>query len=79
MKKDLLPGTLDNHRRWKANNAKRLAGRMKNDNDLPCMSCACIGNCECGHAPLAAPEHNCELDPETLGCYCCKMLEDDNA
>jgi len=47
----------------------RLWRKMRNG--MPaCIICGCKGNMECGHEPLGAPEHNCELSP-TLECYCC--------
>lgn len=47
-----------------------------------CRECGCAGNCECGHRPLAEPEHWCELDvnddDESGRCYCCRAVERDN-
>lgn len=47
--------------------------------ELLCASCGCRGNCECGHAPLAAPDHLCELDindeHESGRCYCCRAVD----
>ena len=40
----------------------------------PCLSCGCIGNCSCGHDPVAG--HGCELDigedGEACICWCCR-------
>jgi hypothetical protein len=64
---------IDEHRRW--------CGRDKTsdpeDDAVPCDHCGCDGNCHCGHEPLAAPEHNCELCEcgEEWICYCCLALE----
>lgn len=48
------------------------------DGNLPCIACECGGNCECGHSPLGAPEHLCELDVNDQGeshrCYCCRAM-----
>jgi len=51
----------------------RLWQRMREE--IPeCVICGCRGNVECGHEPLGAPEHNCELSP-TLECYCCLIKQ----
>ena len=51
------------------------ADRLAKGSEVPwCVSCGCKGNAECGHEPLGAPEHGCELSP-TLECYCCLIKQ----
>jgi len=46
----------------------------------PCDKCGCVGNKECGHEPLGAPAHHCELDINSDGergwCWCCRIEEE---
>lgn len=64
------------HRQWLRRDHRRKPER----GELVCSRCGCAGNQECGHTPLAAPKHYCELDindeGETGSCYCCRMLDE---
>jgi hypothetical protein len=81
-KKQLTPATIETHKAWRDNRIARIRRKLacRSIGEVCCESCGCIGNCECGHEPLAAPVHHCELaanDPENdrCVCYCCIATE----
>ena len=62
------------HEAW----VRRRNRRKAEPGEILCQLCGCGGNQECGHDPLGAPEHYCELDigdqHEKAECYCCRKL-----
>lgn len=50
--------------------------KIKNNEDVECVECGCIGNCSCGHEPYDK-EKCCTLD-SFLVCPCCNLKTEDN-
>jgi hypothetical protein len=64
------------HNEYRKGRRDRFRAMSKQElSEAPCRSCGCLGNQRCGHLPLAAPEHHCELDYESMTCFCCKTAK----
>lgn len=69
------PQQLAAHRAWQERE------RPDEEESYRCWRCGCLGNLECGHECLGAPEHLCELDIGNDGergwCWCCRIEDVD--